>query len=99
MHTACEDLDFIWLQSEIEIFRKMWKDGYHIIDIADKLERVVDEVGILVIDQVRRGRIHERTGGYAGTRQIEYEPGEWSPPSIQSKSWYWLRENDGREVN
>lgn len=70
MHIACEDLNFMWSLQEVNDFREMWKEGLCIVDIAEKLGREVDEVGILVIDQKRQRKIHKRLGGALGDRSI-----------------------------
>jgi hypothetical protein len=43
-----------------------WNSGYHISEIAEKVNRIIDEVAILIMDLVRKGKIEERKGGVFG---------------------------------
>jgi RNase P subunit RPR2 len=39
---------------------------YSIAEIAEKVNRIIDEVAILIMDLVRKGKIEERKGGAFG---------------------------------
>jgi hypothetical protein len=63
---ALEDLDFSFLPEEAETTKKMWHDGKHIADIAEKLQRDIDEIAILIMHMARRGEIEKRKSGALG---------------------------------
>lgn len=65
-YIACEDIDFTWCTTEVRLFDELWQQGLSIVVIANKLEREVDEVVMLVIDRARVGAIDCRTGGIFG---------------------------------
>lgn len=53
---------------EVALFRDMWREGYSIYSIASCFKRDPDEMLVLYIDQIRKGRISERPGGLGGTK-------------------------------
>lgn len=65
-YTACEDFNFHWEMAQVKEFRRLWREGYHIADIAVKLGRHQAEVLILAIDQAEKGLIGPRQGGIFG---------------------------------
>ncbi|EHQ63643.1 hypothetical protein PDENDC454_04229 [Paenibacillus dendritiformis C454] len=67
-YIACDDMDFMWEQRDLEVFRQMWKEGFCVTDIARAFGRDVDEIGILVMDQKRKREIKDRPGGAWGRR-------------------------------
>ncbi|MET3700157.1 hypothetical protein SAMN05877753_1229 [Bacillus oleivorans] len=69
--TACEDLDFHWDLREVQLVRDYWKQGLSVVDIAKKMNRLQEEVLILIIDQSRRRNISPRKGGALGWKDLE----------------------------
>jgi len=65
-YIACEHYDFEWEPVELERFRRLWKNGEDIRDIAAKLRRKPAEVAFLVIDQADRNKIKARPGACWG---------------------------------
>lgn len=63
---ALEENKFIWLESELTSFRKMWKRGDDIGFIAQCLGCVKVDIVILVIDQAGKGFILPRENGLYG---------------------------------
>ena len=61
-----EDLDFSWYAVEMNKVKSLWKDGWHIKDIAKTVKRDQDEVATLVMHLARRGEISRRRGGVFG---------------------------------
>ncbi|ARF66696.1 hypothetical protein ABNC92_20805 [Paenibacillus larvae] len=63
---ACEDMDFLWSISDLKQTKNMWKLGYSVEEMAQKLNRDPDEVAILIMDLFRHGEIKDRPGGARG---------------------------------
>lgn len=57
------EIDWFVTERQTIVFRKMWKDGYSIFDIAEKLEMDTDAVGLLIMEQSILGRIEQRRKG------------------------------------
>jgi len=57
VHTVCEQMDFHWTQNSVAEFRRLWRSGLTMPEIAEHFDRDPDEVLLLVIDQARRGFI------------------------------------------
>lgn len=66
LYTALEDLDFHWDIDQIEEFKKMWRKGYSIVDIAEYFDRPQEEVAVLLIDQSMKSFVKARKGGLFG---------------------------------
>lgn len=66
IYLACEEMDFTWCVKDVWKFKKMWKDGKSILQIAQELDRDPDEVLILAIDRCKKGSIIPRDGGLLG---------------------------------
>lgn len=67
LYLALEGLDFVWSLAEVSEFRQMWRKGFSIYEIAEYFQREdVDEVALLVMCQMRKGRIRQRKGGLFG---------------------------------
>ena len=62
-YIACEDLEFGWSQEDVEQVIEWWNEGVSYDEMARRLDRDGDEVAILLIDLVRKGRIQKRRGG------------------------------------
>lgn len=60
------DLEYGWLSNDIEIVKTMWGEGYHIEDISKEIDREIEEVFLLLLDQARKGKIKRRTNGVFG---------------------------------
>lgn len=76
-YIACEDIDFVWSEKNLIVFRQMWKEGLCIVDIAKAFRRDTDDVALLVMDQKRKGHITERPGGAWGRRMPDAEAERW----------------------
>ncbi len=57
------EIDWFVTERQTIVFRKMWKDGYSIFEIAEKLELDTDVVGLLIMEQSILGRIEQRRKG------------------------------------
>jgi len=71
VYTVCEQMDFHWTQDSVAEFRRLWRTGLTLPQIAEHFNRDPDEVMLLVIDQARRGFIeawqppkHKKRGGF-----------------------------------
>lgn len=60
IYIACEDMDLIWDEKEVSQFVALWNCGKDILSIAEHFNRDPDEIGLLVIDQARKGFIEPR---------------------------------------
>lgn len=67
LHIALEDMDFTWYADEVGQVARWWAEGLPLEAMAARLGREMDEVGILLIDLGRRGKIRERDGGVYGS--------------------------------
>lgn len=67
LYIACEDYDFTWDDAEVAAFRTMWREGTSLPRIAKALQRHVNEVFILALDQAEHKYISLRNGGLLGT--------------------------------
>ena len=67
-YIACFDLDFSWNEKQVKRVIAYWKSGYHIAEIAKKVDRIIDEVAILIIDLARKEEIEKREGGVFGAK-------------------------------
>ena len=68
LYIALSELDFSWYPNEVEQVAQLWRDGLPVADIAEKMERDVDEVVILIMDLARRMMIGQRKNGVLGER-------------------------------
>lgn len=73
VYIACEDIDFIWREQDVDEVERMWREGYDIRAIAKVLRRHVDEVTVLIIDRARRGTIKRRPMGVFGDLEVGRE--------------------------
>ena len=64
---AFEDCNLAYLPEEIELFIKLWNEGYHIADIMDALDRPDIETEILTLYLSFKNKIKPRPGGVLGT--------------------------------
>lgn len=67
-YIACFDLDFSWSEKQVKRVIAYWNSGYHIAEIAKKVDRIIDEVALLIIDLARKEKIDEREGGVFGAK-------------------------------
>lgn len=63
------NLDFTYQQ--VAQFKKLWKQGYSTSSIAKKLHCKIVESDLLATDLLLKGKIENRVGGLAGTKEIE----------------------------
>ena len=66
LYIALSELDFSWYPGEVERVKKLWAYGLHIADIAERLERDIDEVAVLIMDLARKNKIRRRKNGILG---------------------------------
>lgn len=66
LYIALSELDFSWYPGEVEQVAQLWRKGLPVADIAERMERDIDEVAILIMDLARRGIIEPRKNGVAG---------------------------------
>lgn len=67
LYIACEDYDFTWAEAEVIAMRTMWHEGTPLLRIAKALQRHINEVFILALDQAEQGHISLREGGLLGS--------------------------------
>ncbi|MDD5487070.1 MAG: hypothetical protein PHW65_05910 [Dehalococcoidales bacterium] len=65
----CEHLDFGWSKRHLPEFRKDWKRGLSLEEMADKYGRRWEEVLLLIIDQLEKDAIRNRPGGIFGGKR------------------------------
>lgn len=65
--------NFVWNDSEIKRFREMWEANESIICISEELNRDIDEVLFLVMDQASRDFIQPRRNGLLGKDATEHD--------------------------
>ena len=65
-YIACEDLDFIWTNDEVEEFDLMWMAGKTLLEISSYFKRTQEEVLILALDRGTKKKINPRKGGLLG---------------------------------
>jgi hypothetical protein len=63
VYIACEEMDFIWSLDQVDVFKRMWKNGADIIEISETLNRDPDELALLIISLARINAIAPRDGG------------------------------------
>jgi len=66
IHIPLLDMDFTFYESDVNTVKALWKAGYHLHDIAERLERDGDEVFILLLDLARSKEIDPRSRGLYG---------------------------------
>jgi hypothetical protein len=61
------NIDFIWCETKVLEFEKLWNEGFHIVEIQKKLKRkTIYDIAVLVIDRCRKGYIQPRKEGLEG---------------------------------
>lgn len=73
IYIACEDINFVWRESEISKVEKLWREGYDIRVIAEIVKRDCDEVALLLFDRARQRKIYPRSTGIFGKIREEAE--------------------------
>lgn len=68
MTIILEDRKFIWENNEIKEFRKMWKQGDSVNNMARRFNCKNIDIAMLVLDQAERKLIHPRSTGLIGGR-------------------------------
>jgi len=66
VYIACEELNFLWREQDVEKVERLWREGYDIRAIAKIVKRNVDEVAILIMDRARCGALKRRPTGVFG---------------------------------
>ena len=69
LYIALSELDFSWYRGEVEQVAQLWREGLPVADIAERMERDIDEVAILIMDLARRDVIGRRKNGALGEVQ------------------------------
>lgn len=67
MYIACEELNFLWGEKQVEVAVELWKSGYSVVQMAKELKRTQAEVVILILDLSMQKRIKQRLGGLWGS--------------------------------
>lgn len=62
VYIACADWNFAWLPEELNEFKRLWRQGVKLPELADRLRRPDYEIALLVMDMAERGEIEERRG-------------------------------------
>ena len=55
--TLLEDLEFYFPVWQLNEITELWNDGIHIMDLAKRYKRDVDEVFLALFHQARKGKI------------------------------------------
>jgi len=66
VYIACYDMNFSWFEEDVEKVIRYWKYGLSIAEMGKRLRRDTDEIGILLIDLAKKGKIKPREGGLFG---------------------------------
>ncbi|PHE92485.1 sugar ABC transporter substrate-binding protein [Bacillus pseudomycoides] len=67
IHVALEEVNFIWDERQVILFRKMWNNGVSLAEMAKQLERKQVEVAVLILDQADNYKIGGRSEGIGDT--------------------------------
>jgi len=70
-YIALMNLDFSWSWPKVLVVKKLWNAGYHIAEIAEEVDRIIDEVALLIMDLARKKKIQERPGGVFGIGEVK----------------------------
>lgn len=65
-----EDYNLDFTYQQVEQFKKMWQQGYSTGSIAKKLYCKIVESDLLAMDLLLHGKIKNRPGGLAGTKEL-----------------------------
>ena len=74
-YIAGEQFNYQWSRKHIDAVKAMYREGYDIRDITDKLRKTKFgdiEVFLLIADLICRGYLEERTGKVFGNREVEH---------------------------
>ena len=66
LYIALADLDFSFYPDEMEKVIESWRAGVEIAEIAQSLNREIDEIAILIMDLARKNKVEKRRGGVFG---------------------------------
>jgi hypothetical protein len=80
LYIALETLDFTWDFAEKDKAIDLYNQGVHYADIATHFRRDGDEVALLLMDLLRKGKIKRREGGCYGTVEAQLEPVRFRVP-------------------
>jgi hypothetical protein len=80
LYIALETLDFTWDHAEVAKAKELYNQGIHYADIAAYFRRDGDEVIVLLMDLLRKGKISRREGGCYGTVEVQMEPVKFRVP-------------------
>jgi hypothetical protein len=62
-----QNIDFIWCETKVFEFERLWNEGVHTLEIQKKLKRkTIYDIAVLVIDRCRKGFIQPRKEGLEG---------------------------------
>ncbi|PEE36083.1 sugar ABC transporter substrate-binding protein [Bacillus pseudomycoides] len=67
IHVALEEVNFIWDERQIILFREMWNSGASLVEMAKRLKRKQVEVAVLILDQADNYKIGVRSEGIGDT--------------------------------
>lgn len=60
LYIACADWNFAWLPEELAEFKRLWRQGVKLPELAEQLGRPDYEIALLVMDLAERGEIGGR---------------------------------------
>ena len=60
VYIACADWNFAWLPEELAEFKRLWRQGVKLPELAEQLGRPDYEIALLVMDLAERGEIGGR---------------------------------------
>lgn len=74
LYIALENLDYTWDHAEVAKAIDLYNQGVHYADIAVYFRRDGDEVIVLLMDLLRKGKISRREGGAYGVPEAKRFP-------------------------
>ncbi len=57
LYIACADWNFAWTPGELVEFKRLWRGGVDLLEMAERLRRPDYEVALLLVDLAERGEI------------------------------------------
>ena len=69
IYIALDGLDFSWYFDEVKRVEKMWAQGWPLEAIAENVQRITDEVALLVMDLAIKDQIIPREKGVGGAKK------------------------------
>ncbi|PFW87225.1 sugar ABC transporter substrate-binding protein [Bacillus pseudomycoides] len=67
IHVALEEVNFLWDERQVILFREMWNSGVSLAEMVKRLKRKQVEVAVLILDQADNYKIGGRSEGIGDT--------------------------------